>query len=165
MEHVQHPFAPVFDKNSKILILGSFPSVKSREIGFYYSHPQNRFWRVIADILSVDPVPGDITGKKLMLLNGGIAVWDVADTCDIKGSSDPSIKNVKPNKIEDLLKGANIKKLYANGLKSYTLYTKLCYPNVGIKIKVLPSTSPANASYSYESLKKIWRQELIPELI
>ena len=109
-----HTFEPVFDKNSKILILGTFPSVKSREYGFYYGHAQNRFWRVMADLLN-EPVPQTVDEKRVMLLKNNIALWDVAASCEIVGSSDSSMKNVRANDIEKLLSGTEIKHIFANG--------------------------------------------------
>lgn len=150
-----HTFEPVYNKNSKILILGTFPSVKSREYGFYYQHPQNRFWKVISTLVGW-PIPVTIEEQKRMLLENQIAVWDVIYSCDINGSSDSSIRNVMPNDIRALLDQSAIKTIYANGGKAYELYNRYCYQESGKKIIKLPSTSPANASYSLEKLVACW---------
>ncbi|KAF5059799.1 Uracil DNA glycosylase superfamily protein [anaerobic digester metagenome] len=154
-----HTFEPVYNKNSKTLILGSFPSVKSREHGFYYQHPQNRFWKVISALVGW-PIPGTIEEQKRMLLENQIAVWDVIYSCDIDGSSDSSIRNVMPNDIRALLDQSAIKTIYANGSKAYELYNRHCYRETGKKIIKLPSTSPANASYSLEKLVVCWGELL-----
>ena len=154
---IQHPIEPVFDKESKILILGSFPSVKSREEGFFYSHPQNRFWKVLAEIWK-EPVPVSIDEKKSFLLRNHIAVWDVIKSCDIEGSSDSSIKNVVANDIGVILSKANIKQIYVNGKKAQQLYQKYIYPMLQKEAICLPSTSPANAAWSLERLVQEWRK-------
>ena len=122
--HIKHEFEPVFDKNSKILVLGTLPSVKSRENNFYYGHPQNRFWKLIAALCDEDIVPQTIEEKKQMLLRNHIAVWDVISECDIIGSSDSSIKNVVPVDLSVILDNADIDRIYANGGKAYELYMK-----------------------------------------
>jgi len=155
----KHRFEPIYDKTSRILILGTFPSVKSREAGFYYSHPQNRFWKVIA-ALTKEEVPVSIEGKKELLLRNHIALWDVIERCDIEGSSDTSIRNVIPADIAGLLKKAPITQIYANGNKAYELYQRYCYTKIKQEIIKLPSTSPANASFSLERLCKEWEQIL-----
>lgn len=154
-----HTLDPVVDKDSKILILGSFPSVKSRENGFYYAHPQNRFWRVIAAILEV-PIPTSIEQKKQLLFDHHIALWDVIQQCDIIGSSDASIINVIPNDIATLLRDTSISKIIVNGSKASQLYRRHCLPITGIKAVTLPSTSPANASYTIERLISEWKLEI-----
>ena len=146
-----HPFDALFDKNSKILILGSFPSVKSREQGFFYGHPRNRFWTVIAKVLE-KPVPATIEEKRSLLLRSGIALWDSIHSCEIEGSADSSIKNVTPNDISHILRRADIRAIFANGKTSGECYMKYVYPQTGRKISVLPSTSPANAAWSVENL-------------
>ncbi|MBE5812121.1 MAG: DNA-deoxyinosine glycosylase [Clostridiales bacterium] len=148
-----HNIEPIFDKNSKILILGSFPSVKSREQEFFYGHPQNRFWKVISTITK-EVLPQTIEDKKMLLLRNSIAVWDVIKLCDITGSSDSSITNVVPNDIYRILNSADIKRIYANGDKSYSLFKKYFKELDVIK---LPSTSPANAQYSLERLIEEWK--------
>ena len=150
-----HTIPPVFNRNSKILILGSFPSVKSRETGFFYGHPQNRFWKVLATLLK-EPVPHTIEEKKAMLLAHRIALWDVIQSCDIKGSSDSSIKNVQPTDIGMILEKTNITRIYANGNKAGQLYKRYQFPVTGIEAMVLPSTSPANAAWSLDRLCEAW---------
>lgn len=151
-----HTFEPIFDKNSEILVLGSFPSVKSRENNFYYAHPQNRFWRVVASVYSC-PVPKTVEEKKNMLLSNKIAVWDVIRSCEITGSADSTIKSVTPNDLSEILSVADIKKIYANGKTAQSLYNKYIKKNTGVDIISLPSTSPANAAYSLEKLIKEWK--------
>lgn len=151
-----HTFEPIFDKNSEILVLGSFPSVKSRENNFYYAHPQNRFWRVVASVYSC-PVPRTVEEKKNMLLSNKIAVWDVIRSCEITGSADSTIKSVIPNDLSEILSVADIKKIYANGKTAQSLYNKYIKKNTGVDIISLPSTSPANAAYSLENLIKEWK--------
>ena len=162
-EHICHTFEPVYDERSKILILGSLPSVKSREQGFYYGHPQNRFWRVLAAVLSCQ-VPETIGEKKKMLLAHRIALWDVIESCDIRGSSDSSIKNVVPADIGAVLGKTQIGRIYANGRKSESLYNKYIFPKTKTGITVLPSTSPANAACSLGKLTEIWGAEIGREL-
>ena len=152
-----HTFEPIFDKNSEILVLGSFPSVKSRENNFYYAHPQNRFWKVVASVYSC-PVPKTVEEKKNMLLSNKIAVWDVIKSCEITGSADSTIKSVIPNDLSEILSVADIRKIYANGKTAQSLYNKYIKKNTGIDIIALPSTSPANASYSLEKLIKEWKK-------
>lgn len=158
-QHVKHSFEPVYDENSQILILGSLPSVKSREEGFYYGHPRNRFWQVLSQILDWT-LPQTTEEKKSMLLKNRIAVWDVIQECDIIGSSDSSIKNVRPAQLGIILDTANIRAIYGNGKTASKLYCKYLQKESGIQIRELPSTSPANASYSLERLVEIWKMEL-----
>jgi len=159
--HVTHEFAPIADQDTKILILGSFPSVKSREQSFYYGHPQNRFWKLLASVLECD-VPMTIEEKKVMLKVHGIGVWDVIESCDIRGSSDSSIRNVIPAKIPELLSDfPNIRAVFVNGRLAEKLYKKYIYPETGIRSIPLPSTSPANAAYSLERLQEHWKKILI----
>lgn len=155
MERIVHTFAPVYDKNSKLLILGSFPSVKSREISFYYGHPRNRFWTLLSALLK-QPIPVSIEEKKNFLLSYHIALWDVIQSCEIKGSSDSSIKNVVPNNILSLIEQSSVTHIYANGSKAYSLYEKYCKPDIFLPITKLPSTSPANAAFPLERLIKEW---------
>lgn len=157
-ERVTHVFNPVYDKQSQILILGTFPSVKSRESEFYYGHPQNRFWRVLAAILG-ENAPQTIQEKKRMLLAGHIAIWDVIASCDIQGSSDSSIRNVVPNDIGRIVQEVPDIRIFANGEKAYSLYRRYCEEKVGKPAVKLPSTSPANAAFSLERLVKIWEEE------
>lgn len=158
-QKLQHEFAPVYDTNSRILILGSFPSVKSREQQFFYGHPQNRFWKVIAALFE-EPVPGKIPEKKDLLLKHHIALWDVIAECDIAGSSDSSIKNVVPAELSVILDHAPIRTIYANGAKAYDLYQKYTYPVTGRDIRKLPSTSPANVAFQMERLLGAWQEIL-----
>ena len=155
-EHIVHSFEPVYDKDSEILILGTLPSVKSRENNFYYGHKQNRFWKVLATLLK-EPVPDTIEEKKAMLLAHRIALWDVIQSCDIKGSSDSSIKNVQPTDIGMILEKTNMTQIYANGNKAGQLYKRYQFPVTGIEATVLPSTSPANAAWSFDRLCEAWR--------
>ncbi len=150
-----HMFEPVFDKDSRILILGTFPSVKSRENHFYYGNPQNRFWKVTA-ALAGDEAPETVSEKKAFLLRNHIAVWDVIAACEIAGSSDSSIRNVTANDMHVILDRAPVRGIFANGAKAYDLYMKYCYPDVGREIIKLPSTSPANAAWSVERLVEAW---------
>lgn len=152
---MKHSFEPVYDTNSKVLILGTFPSVKSREQNFYYGHPQNRFWKVIA-ALTHTPLPISIEEKKAILLNHGIALWDVIQSCEIIGSSDSSIKNVVPMDFSNILHHTSITHIYANGATAFKLFQKYCETATGINIIKLPSTSPANAAFSFEKLLHEW---------
>ena len=153
---VMHEIDPVFDNQSKILILGSFPSVKSRETGFFYGHPQNRFWKVLAHIFQVD-VPITVDDKRKFLLDHHIAVWDVIASCTITGSSDSSIKNVVPNDLDRILKHAPIERIYVNGGTAYKLYKKYLESQFGRSAIKLPSTSPANAGFRLERLIESWQ--------
>jgi hypoxanthine-DNA glycosylase len=151
----EHIFKPVWDRESKILILGTFPSVASRQSGFYYGNPKNRFWDVMAK-LTGSPVPRTIREKKDFLLRNRIAVWDVIQSCEIEGSSDGSIKNVIPNDIGALLSKSRINRIFANGKKAASLYNRYILPVTGREITELPSTSPANARYNNEKLYEAW---------
>ena len=150
-----HPIDPVFDKDSKVLILGSFPSVRSREAGFFYGHPQNRFWKVTARVFG-DEVPQTTEEKKAFLLRNHVALWDVIGSCDIDGSSDASIRNVTVNDISLIFKTADIRSVFLNGKKAYSLYQKYMYPVIKREGICLPSTSPANAMWSVEKLTSEW---------
>ena len=150
---VEHDFAPIYDENSRILILGTMPSVKSREQGFYYGHKQNRFWKVLANVTG-DILPETIEEKKAFLLRNHIAIWDVIKKCDIVGSSDASIKNAEVNDIAALVKNTNICKIYANGSTAKKLYASLV--KCDMEAILLPSTSPANASFSLDKLTEKW---------
>ena len=155
MEKVNHEIPPIYDENSKILILGSFPSVKSRENQFFYHHPQNRFWKVMASIFNED-IPATIEDKKSLLIRNKVALWDVIKSCEIKGSSDSSIRNVVPNDINLILEKSNIQQIFCNGNKSYSLYKKYLEKDTGIKSISLPSTSPANARFNLDMLLHEW---------
>lgn len=161
-EKQMHSIEPVWSASSKILILGTFPSVKSREMAFFYGHPQNRFWKVLANIFNEEELK-TITDKKEFLLKHQIALWDVIQNCEIKGSSDSSIKNVIPNDIECILKNSNITKIFTNGKTAYQLYLKYIYPKINIMPVLLPSTSPANASFNLNRLIEEWKSILCKE--
>ena len=154
-ERVTQEFAPVCDADCRVLILGTAPSKKSREVGFYYGHPQNRFWKVLANLTGCE-VPGTVEEKKGFLLREHIAVWDVIAKCDIIGSSDSSIRNVVPADLSRILDHAPIRQIYANGGKAYELYQKYAYPITEREIVKLPSTSPANAAWQMERLLEAW---------
>lgn len=154
---IQHPFPPLFDKESKILILGSFPSVKSREQQFFYGHPQNRFWKVTAAVMGCE-VPATIDEKKKFLHENHIALWDTIAACEITGSSDSSIKNVIPNDLGEILSTADIKKIYVNGRASEKYFKKYQEPILGRSAVYLPSTSPANAAMSLDKLIIEWNK-------
>ena len=154
---MEHTIDPVYDEHSRILILGSFPSVKSREQKFFYGHKQNRFWKVLAGILGCE-VPQTIEEKKAFLLENHIAIWDVIASCDIAGSSDSSITNVVANDIERLLTEAPIEAVFLNGAKAYELFMKYCSCKDKAEICKLPSTSPANAAWSLERLIEEWKK-------
>lgn len=156
---IKHTFKPIYNKESKILILGSIPSVKSRENNFYYGHPKNRFWNLIAKIYNVK-IPITIHEKEALILNNNLAIYDVIKSCDIEGSSDSSIKNVKINDINSIIQSSNIKKIIFNGNKAYELYNKY-EKNKFKNIACLPSTSPANAKFSFEKLFELWSKELV----
>lgn len=151
-----HPIPPVYDKNSKILILGSFPSVRSRETGFFYGHPGNRFWRVMAEVLD-DTLPETIEEKRVLLLKHHIALWDVIRSCDIEGSSDSSIRNVIPNDMEQIFDTAKINAIFVNGRTAEKYYKKYIDPDPARPVYCLPSTSPANAAWSLERLAGEWK--------
>ena len=155
MQRLVHPFGPLYNDSSKVLILGSFPSVKSREQNFFYGHPQNRFWRVIASVFG-QPVPQSIEEKKQLILSSGLALWDSIASCEITGSSDSSIRNAQPNDLSIILNNCNIERIYCNGRKSYELYQKYIRPQTGRAAVCLPSTSPANAQWTLEKLIREW---------
>jgi len=152
-----HPFGPLYNKESRVLILGSFPSVKSREQNFFYGHPQNRFWKVIAALYE-QPQPQTIEEKKQLILDNGLALWDSIASCEITGSSDSSIRNARANDINVILDSCHIEKIYCNGRKSHELYRKYIEPATGRTAVCLPSTSPANAQWSLEKLIGVWAE-------
>lgn len=156
---LQHPIAPVFDAKSRLLILGTFPSVKSRETMFYYGHPQNRFWRVLASVYQ-EPEPKTVEEKRALLLRRHVALWDVIACCDVSGSADSSIKNVVPNDMRIVLNGSSVQRVFTNGKKAKALYDRYIRPQTGLEALCLPSTSPANASWSLQRLCEAWRQLL-----
>lgn len=152
---ITHPFPPLYREDSNILILGSFPSVKSREQLFFYGHPQNRFWKVIAAVFGCD-VPQTIEEKKRFLLEHKIALWDVIASCEITGSSDSSIQNVTVNDLSEIFSHAKIERIFVNGKTAEKYYRKYTKPQIGRDAVCLPSTSPANAAWSVERLAEAW---------
>lgn len=152
----KHPFPPLYDKNSKVLILGSFPSVKSREQMFFYGHPQNRFWKVVSAVMNAD-TPVTIEEKSDFLHTNHIALWDVIASCDITGSSDSSIKNVVANDLTEILENADIKQIFVNGKTAEKYYNKYIRNTIGREAVCLPSTSPANAGWSVDRLVDAWK--------
>ena len=162
MESLRHPFPAIYAPDSRILILGSFPSVKSREQRFFYGHPQNRFWRVLAAVLG-EEAPQTAAEKKSLLLRHGVALWDVIASCDIAGSSDASITNVTPNDLSRILDAAPVRRIFCNGGTAYRFYRRYDEAVWG-KAEALPSTSPANARSSVQTLTERWRAALAPWL-
>lgn len=158
---IEHTIEPVFDKRSRVLMLGSIPSPKSREQGFFYGHPQNRFWRVLAAVFD-EPAPRTVADKKDLLLRRGIALWDVAASCEIKGASDASIRNVVPNDLKRILETADIQAVFCTGAKAGQLYARLCKNDLGMPAVTLPSTSPANAKATLPQLTQAYRSALAP---
>jgi hypoxanthine-DNA glycosylase len=156
---VDHLIPPVFDARSRVLVLGSFPSVKSREIEFFYGHPQNRFWRVLSMVYDC-PFPQSVAQKKTLLLEQGIALWDVIASCEIIGSSDSSIRDVVPNDMRIILQAAPIERILLNGKTAQRYYEKYLAASIPLPALCLPSTSPANAAWSQERLASVWREAL-----
>ena len=150
-EHVTHDFEPIFNKESRVLMLGTMPSPKSREVGFYYGHPRNRFWKVVSDVCS-EELPESKEDKRNFALRNKIAVWDVLAGCEIKGAEDASIRNPVANDMNLILENADIRAIFATGQKAAQLYKKYCQKKTGMEIITLPSTSPANCTVSYEKL-------------
>ena len=157
-----YSFGPVFDRNSHTLILGSFPSVQSRAAGFYYANPQNRFWRMLAAVYGAE-VPGSIEEKRVLRLSNGLALWDVLERCEIRGSSDASIRGAVPVKIETVTRQAKIRRVLVNGTTAAKYYARYLEPKTGIAATCLPSTSPANAAYRLERLTALWGAALLGE--
>ena len=153
---IEHPIPPLYGPDSEILILGSFPSVKSREAMFFYGHPQNRFWRILAALCG-EAVPQTIEEKKRLILSHGFALWDVIASCEIVGSSDSSITNVIPNDLRPILEGSRVRRIFCNGGTSFKLYERYIQPVTGIEAVLLPSSSPANAAWSLDRLIDAWR--------
>ncbi|WKY45886.1 DNA-deoxyinosine glycosylase [Eubacteriaceae bacterium ES2] len=156
----EHNFPPFFNENATILILGSFPSVKSREADFYYQHPQNRFWKVLSAVFE-QTYPTTLSEQMQFLAYNRIALWDVIASCEIIGSSDSSIKKVIPNDIDSLLDGSSVSRIYTNGNKAFELYNRYCKHMINLPIHRLPSTSPANARWKLEDLIKQWQVILL----
>lgn len=155
MARIDHPFGPLYSDHSRILILGSFPSVKSRDQNFFYGHPQNRFWKVIASVFD-EPLPETVSEKKDLILRNDLALWDSIASCDIDGSADASIRNVKANDISCILGNCSIEHIYCNGRKSHELYCRYIEPQTGRHADCLPSTSPANAQWTIDRLIEAW---------
>lgn len=153
---ILHPIEPLFDEGSKILILGSFPSVKSREVAFFYGHPQNRFWRVISKVFC-EEIPQTVEEKREMLCRNHIALWDVIGACEIEGSADSTIKNVQPNDIGRILSAAAIRQIFVNGKTAKKYYDRYILKDTRREAICLPSTSPANAGFSLERLYEEWK--------
>ena len=160
-DRILHPIPPTWNGESEILILGSFPSVKSREMAYFYGHPQNRFWKVLS-VLFEEEIPGIAEGRRAFLLRHRIAAWDVIAACRITGSADSSIRDVEANDLRPILEGAPIRKIFTNGKTADRLYRQYTLPVTGIPAVCLPSTSPANAAWSLDRLAEAWgviRQE------
>ena len=153
---VTHEFPALYDRESQVLMLGSIPSPKSREMAFYYGHPQNRFWKVMAAVLGED-IPETIPQKKAMLKKHHIALWDVLDSCTIVGASDTSIEDPVVNNIGELVKKSKVSRIFCTGATAYNLYKKFCANDVGIEAIKLPSTSPANCAVSLEKLVEAYK--------
>ena len=151
-----HPFEPVFDSRSRVLVLGSFPSVASRSSGFFYGHPQNRFWRVMARVFGTE-VPVSVEEKRDFLLRSRVALWDVAASCEVQGSSDASIRGAGPTDLPRIFSTAQIVRVFLNGKKAATLYKKF-FGGSGIAWECLPSTSPANAAWTFDHLVEEWER-------
>lgn len=155
-QQVIHPLAPVFNERSRVLILGTMPSPKSRETGFYYGHPQNRFWRVMAELLD-EPFPASREERLALALRRHFALWDVLASCVIRGADDGSIREPEANDLSAVLSAAPIEAIFTTGTKAAALYRKLCLPKTGVEAIALPSTSAANCRfYSYEQLVKAY---------
>ncbi|MBP5223464.1 MAG: DNA-deoxyinosine glycosylase [Lachnospiraceae bacterium] len=155
MERIQHPIPPLFDAGSRALILGSFPSVKSREQGFFYGHAQNRFWRVIS-ALAGQPLPQTIPEKRQLILSSHLALWDVIASCEIVGSSDSSISHVIANDLSVILEHAQVRCIFLNGRTAEKYFYRYNKMDESISVISLPSTSPANAAWSFERLCEAW---------
>ncbi|MBR0456197.1 MAG: DNA-deoxyinosine glycosylase [Firmicutes bacterium] len=158
-QHVIHTFGPLYNADSRILILGSIPSPASREVGFYYGHPRNRFWPMLAELFAV-PLPESIEEKKALVLSHGLALWDAIEECDIIGASDSSVKNVVPTVIPTLLAETKVERILCNGALSKKIYDKYQLEGTGISAQQMPSTSPANAAWSLERLVEEWGKAL-----
>lgn len=150
-----HPLPPVYDSSSKVLILGTMPSPKSREVGFYYSHPQNRFWKVLAQVFSVE-IGQDISSRTEFILQNHLALWDVLAECEIDGAQDSTIKNAKPNNLEPILAQSSIQAIFTTGRTAFSLYQKYLYPQIGKPALLLPSSSPANCRIKMEDMVKAY---------
>lgn len=163
-DRIFHPFGPFYDRSSRFLILSSFPSVKSREAGFFYGHPRNRFWRVLAGVFGL-PAPGnEIPEKQAFLRACHAALWDVTAACRITGSADAAIRNASGNDLAPLLQNSAVSAIFVNGKTALTYYNRFQLPETGIPAILLPSTSPANAAWSEAELIRAWRQKILPAL-
>lgn len=156
LQHIEHGIPPVFDERSEVLVLGTMPSPKSREVAFFYGHPQNRFWRVLAAMFD-EPVPEDNAERADLLLRHHIALWDVLESCDIRGASDASIANARPNDLSRVLGKAPVRRVFCTGAAAGRYYGKLCEAASGLPAEVLPSPSPANAAWSLPRLVEAYR--------
>ncbi len=156
---IVHPIPPLFDENAKTLILGSFPSVKSREAAFFYGHPQNRFWAVLAAVLGEEK-PQTVEEKKKLVLSNNLALWDVIGQCEIEGSADSTIRDVTANDLSVIIGNSKVDRIFVNGKTAEKYYNKYTFPKTGIKAICLPSTSPANAAWSFERLADAWKEIL-----
>jgi hypoxanthine-DNA glycosylase len=154
--HIVHPFGPLYDAESTILILGSLPSVKSREQQFFYGHPQNRFWPMLAALFG-EPAPRSVEEKRALALRHHVALWDTIYSCDIVGSSDSSIRNVVPTDLRPILEASKVQRIFCNGATSGRYFQKYQAKTLGLSAQVLPSTSPANAAWSFDRLLEAWR--------
>lgn len=152
-----HPFLPLYDENAETLILGSFPSVTTREVNFFYGHPQNRFWQVIAAVFDSE-APESVEEKKEFIFTHKLALWDVLASCYIENSADSTIKQAKANELSSIFENADIKRIFVNGRAAEKYFIDLIEPKLKRKAVYLPSTSPANASYSLEKLIKEWQK-------
>ena len=152
---IEHPFGPLYSQDSRVLILGSFPSIKSREQQFFYGHPQNRFWKVIAALYGQE-TPASVPEKKKLILSHGLALWDSIASCVVTGSSDASIRDVRANNLRIILDASPIERIFCNGRKSYEMYQKYIQPEIQREAVCLPSTSPANAQFSLDRLIAAW---------
>ena len=155
VQHIIHPIPPTYDSKSRILVLGSFPSIKSRQMMYFYGHPQNRFWKVLARLFD-EALPATVSARRDFLLRNRIAAWDVIGECDIAGSADSSIRNVRPNDLSIILETADIAQIFTNGKKAHEMYHRFSEPSVGRPAVCLPSTSPANAAWSLDRLVEAW---------
>ena len=155
-----HPFPPLFDAQSRVLILGSFPSVRSREQRFFYGHPQSRFWPMLAAVYG-EPVPVSVPEKRALVLRHGLALWDVIASCEIEGSSDASIRSVVPNDLGRIFDACDIRLVCCNGTRSHQLYGRTIEPHVNRPAVCLPSTSPANARWTLAALTAAWSAVLL----
>ena len=158
-QRITHPLSPLFDHNSKVLILGTMPSPASRQRGFYYAHPQNRFWRLMFDILET-PFSTDDGARRRLCLDNGIALWDVLQSCSIEGAADSTIKNAVPNDLTLITKSAEIKAVFTTGQTAGRLYRRLCRPQTGLEAVILPSPSGANCAMKYDELAARYRELL-----